>query len=359
MSKKENVDPWGSKLLRNYEDAFDQFGLSKFNNSLKLDYYLFKRNIIIAHRDFNKVFNRIKDGKPFIQMTGIASSGKLHFGHKIDIDLFVFLSKLKNSKNYFSIADIDAYCSREKFNSLEETKKFAIENIAHALALGVPKEAIYLQSKKESRYYNFSYELAKKITKNTFEATYGHVDLGKIQAGLLQYTDILHTQLKEYEGKMPSITGIGLDQDPHAKITRDLARKFKLELPSFIYFAHQGGLQQGKKMSSSEPDTAIFLDDSDEEIKKKIANTFTGGRNTLKEQTEKGGKPEICKIYEFQRFHNSNDKEIEEIYKRCKSGNLLCGECKQLCLDFILDFIEKHRKNLKKSKEIAEKLVSN
>ncbi len=356
---KEVIDPWGSKLIKNYEAAFDEFGLKKIDSKLKLNHYLFDRNIIIAHRDFDKILSRIKKQQPFIQMTGIASSGKLHFGHKVDIDLFVFFSKFKNSRNYFGVADIDAYCSREKFNSIEETEKYAIENIANALALGVPKSAIYLQSKKDTPYHNLLFGISKKITRKMFEATYGHIDLGKVQAGLLQYTDILHPQLKDYEGKMPSLTGIGLDQDPHAKLTRDIARKLKLEIPSFIYFLHQSGLQEGMKMSSSESDSAIFLDDSDSEIKRKIKNTFTGGRNTLEEQKRLGGNPEICKIYELQRFHNPNNKELEEIYTRCKSGNMLCGECKQLCLDFILNFLGEHRKKLEKTRKIAKSIVSN
>ncbi len=355
---KEAFNPWSSKSIKNYEAAFDEFGLKKIDNKLKLDHHLFRRNIIIAHRDFDKVFNRIKNKKPFIQMTGIASSGKLHFGHKSIIDMFTFFSKFQNSRNYFAISDIDAYCSREKFKSFEETKEYAIENLANVLALGVKKKYVYVQSKKESKYYSFIFELSKKITRKSFEATYGHIDLGKIQASLIQYGDILHPQLKDYEGKMPSLTGIALDQDPHAKITRDIARKFKLELPSFIYLLHQSGLKDSK-MSASKPETAIFLDDSNIEIKKKIQHAFTGGRDTVEEQKRLGGDPEICKIHEFLLFHHLKDKFVKEIYDRCRSGNLLCGECKQLCTDFIIDFLEKHREKVKKNRKIAEKIINN
>lgn len=350
---EKGFDPWSSKSIENYESAFEEFGLSRF--SKKLDHYFFDRNIIIAHRDFDKVYGRIKSKKPFIQMTGIATSGRLHFGHKVDVDLFVFFSKFKNSRNYFALSDIDAYCSREKIKTMQEAKNYAINNLAHILALGVSLKDIYAQSKKEPRYYEFAFEISKKITKNMFEATYGHIDLGKIQASLLQYADILHPQLKEYEGKMPSITGIGLDQDPHTRLTRDMARKFNLELPSFIYFLHQSGLQQGTKMSSSQPETAIFLDDTITDAVKKIKNAFTGGLPSAEEQRRKGGNPDICKVHEFLRFHHPDTKFVSEIYNRCRKGNILCGECKQVCADFISEFLKKHQEKVKKNIKIAEK----
>ena len=192
-----------------------------------------------------------------------------------------------------------------------------------------------------------------------FKAVYGHLDVGKMAANLLQYADILHPQLKEYAGKMPSITGIGLDQDPHAKLTRDLARRidYNVELPSFIYFKHQAGLKEGKKMSASEPDTAIFLDDKLPEVERKIGKTFTGGRDTVKEQKKKGGNPDICKVYEIQKFHNPDDKAVQKIYSDCKKGKLMCQGCKKLCLTFLSSFLKKHQKKLNSASKMAKRIV--
>ena len=115
-----------------------------------------------------------------------------------------------------------------------------IQNAADAIALGVDPRDIYVQSRKEQGYYEFTFELSKKITRNMFEAIYGHVDLGKVSAVFLQIADILHVQLPFMFGTAPTITGIGIDQDPHARITRDVAKRVdhKLEAPSFFYFEH-------------------------------------------------------------------------------------------------------------------------
>lgn len=356
----ERIDPWGNAEIRDYAHIFKEFGLSAFPGEWKaqLKHRLFERGIIIAHRDFQKVMQRISSKKPFINITGIASSGYLHLGHKADIDLFVFFKGCK-AKNYFAISDIDAYVSREKIPDMETAKKFAADNLAHALALGLEPKDVYVQSQKEPRYYSFAFELGKKITQATFEAIYGHVDLGKISAGLLQYADILHPQLKEYSGKMPSITGIGLDQDPHARLTRDIAQRlsYDIEVPSFIYFRHQSGLKEGTKMSSSDPDTAIFLNDSAEAAAKKISSAFTGGRNTEAEQRQLGGNPDVCKVHEILLFHYPDSKEVKRIFDECRKGKWLCRECKQFTSEFIADFLKKHQALVKKKMPIAQKIV--
>lgn len=357
---KKIIDPWGSGVIKDYEHVFKEFGVEKFLDvwKKKLKHRFFKRDIVIAHRDFDKIIKKIENKKPFINMTGIATSGPLHFGHKVDIDLFVFFKSL-GARNYFAICDIDAYNSRPKIKTMKDAKEFAVNNLAHVLALGLDEKDCYIQSKKEQRYYEFTFEIAKKITERQYQAVYGHTDLGKIQAVLLQIADILHGQLPNFEGKMPSITGIGLEQDPHAKITRDVVKRlpYNMEVPSFIYFKHQTGLQKGKKMSSSEPDTAIFLEDKSEDVKRKVSRAFSGGKDTEEEQRIKGGVPEICKIYELYKFHHPDSKFVEKIYKDCKAGKLMCGDDKKICVKFLNEFLKKHQAKVEKKLPIARKVV--
>lgn len=358
----EKLDPWGSTTITDYDHAFEKFGMERFPNKWKsaLNHHLFERDIVIAHRSFDSVMKRIKAKKPFINMTGIASSGPLHLGHKVDLDLFLFFKK-QGAKNYFAVSDIDAYVSRpdKSIPTIEKAKEHAVDNCAHALALGLSEKDIYVQSRKEPRYYEFTFELSKKITNNMLKAVYGHLDPGKISANLLQYADIMHPQLKEYESPMPSVTGIGLEQDPHAKVTRDIARRlaYNLHLPGFIYFSFQSGLQEGKKMSSSRPETAIFLNDPPELAEKKVKRAFTGGRVTLEEQKNLGGKPEICKVYELLRYHYPNSTKLQKIFTGCKAGTWLCKECKQFTADFISDFLKTHQKKVKEKTKTAKKIV--
>lgn len=360
QEQKQKIDAWGDTAITDYEHVFKEFGLKKMPSEIleKANHYFFERGIVIAHRDFERVFERIQTKRPFINITGIASSGNYHLGHKLDIDLFRYF-KSHGARNYFAVCDLDAYCSRTKINSLAEAKKFAVANISDALALGLEEDDIYIQSKKEQRYYEFAFELSKKITNATSEAIYGSIDLGKISANLLQYADILHGQLSEFEGKMPSVTGIGLDQDPHARSVRDIAKRlpYDLELPSFIYFKHQSGLLQGKKMSSSVPDSAIFLNDSLKDAERKIKKAFTGGQPTAEEHRKKGGVLEIDKVYELLLFHYPDTKKLEKIASDFSAGKLLSSEMKQIAIDYFTDFLEEHQRKVADNKKIAEKIV--
>jgi len=361
MVEKRKIDPWGSSEIKIDEKLIKEFGLKKFDNKkFGYDNYLFNRNIIIAHRDFDKIDNCIRNNTPFIQVTGIASSGPLHLGHKVDIDAYLLFREM-GAKSFFVVSDIDGYVSRpdEKVPSLDKSKENAVNIIAHLLAFGVPKEEIYIQSKKEPRYYEFAFEASKKITENAFKAIYGHMTPGKLSANLLQYSDILHLQLKEYLGPMPSITGIGVEQDPHARACRDLARRlpYNMEIPSFFYFVHQGGLQEGSKMSASSPDTTLFLEDSKKEIKRKIKKAFSGGRESTELHREKGGIPEKDKAYEILLYHHPDDEFVKDIYNKYKSGEMLSGELKEKCLDFLYNLLEEHQEKVKKYEKLAKEIV--
>jgi tryptophanyl-tRNA synthetase len=357
---KRIIDPLGGKEIKIDEKLFKEFGLKKFKESEKLNHYFFERNIIVAHRDFERINDAIKKKKPFLQMTGIASSGDFHLGHKVNIDQFLLFKK-NGAKSFFGVCDIDAYIARpdNKVPSMKFAKECAVRNVADLLSLGLKKEEIYLQSKKESRYYEFSFEISKKITENTFRATYGHVEPSKVSANLLQYADILHGQLEEYYGPMPSITGIGIDQDPHARATRDIVKRlpYKMIPPSFTYITHQGGLKEGAKMSASEPDTAIFLSDSEKDVKKKINKSFSGGQPTIEEHRKKGGNPDIDKAYEILKYHHPDTKFISKIYDEYKSGKMLSGELKSITIEFVNEVLKKHQEKVNQNMELAKKIV--
>jgi len=362
IEKPMRIDPWGSQILKDYDELFKKFGISKLPEEMRTSshHFAFERNIVIGHRDFEKVFKRIQDKQPFINMTGIASSGELHFGHKVILDLFSFFKKC-GAKNYLAICDIDGYVSRpdEKVPSLKKAKEFACDNLSHALALGLDPKDVYVQSRKEPRYYEFALEISKKITANTFKAIYGHLDPGKLSACLLQYADILHPQLEEYEGPMPSITVIGFDQDPHIRATRDLAQRlpYNFELPSVLFNQHLSGLQAGIKMSKSVAGSAIFLSDIPDDAAKKIMASFDGGRDTAEEQRKLGGQPHMCKVYEFMKFNYESSKDLKQMYENCITGKFLCNECKLMRADFVRKFMEQHHKKLERTRETARKII--
>jgi tryptophanyl-tRNA synthetase len=123
--------------------------------------------------------------------------------------------------------------------------------------------------------------------------------------------------------------------------------------PSSTYHRFMTGLTGGK-MSSSEPSSAIFLSDSREESIKKIEKTKTGGGVSLKEQKERGGKPEECVIYELFLYHLIDDDSfLSKIYNGCVEGERSCGDCKELASQLMEGFLI----DLKEKREIAKEEI--
>jgi len=355
------IDPWGFSEIKDHYKLFTDFGLGKVTNdhAAIFRHHLFRRGLVIAQRDLESIINAIKSKRTFYCLTGIACSGPLHFGHKLIFDI-VMAFKQQGAKTKFVVADLDGYLARPRISSLEQAQDYAIENLAHALALGIDRKDIYLQSQMPDRYYSFSYEVSKKITQAEFNAIYGTIELGKISAVMLQIADILHMQLSEFGKPMPCVVPVGIDQDPHIRITRDVCKRtpYGIKEPAGLYIAHQPDLAEGtNKMSSSVPQHALFLADKAEIIRQKIQKAFSGGAPTLQEHRERGGNPDICKVCALLKFHHPDDKFVNRTITEFRAGTMTAGELKQLTIDFFVKWSVNHQKKLIKTKRLAEKIV--
>jgi len=361
---KTKIDPWDFHDIEDYRNLFSEFGIGsfkKFRSKLSMNRYI-RRGIIFGHRDFDRIMDAIENKKPFVMMTGLMPSGRFHFGHKMVADQIVFYQKM-GADIFVCSADIEAYCVRGI--SLEIAREIAInEYLVNYVALGLNlnKTNFWFQSNYVVPYYRFRDILSKRVTLNELKGIYGDISPGKIISVLTQSADILHPQLEEFGGPKPTIVPVGADQDPHIRLTRDLAIRFQSEFrlmqPSATYHKFMRGLQGGK-MSSSDPKSYIALSDKPKGAIKKIMNAKTGGRATVDEQRNMGGVPERCTVYDLLFYHLiDNDKELMNIYEECKSGELICGECKAKCVDIMIRFLDKHQKRMEKAKTLVNEYLS-
>jgi len=369
MAKR--IDPWGSQAFRDYEKLLKDFGIKPFKPLLKRipnPNLFMRRGVIFGHRDFGRIAGCIKKKKEFVMMTGLMPSGKFHIGHKMLAEQIIYYQKL-GAKIYLCVADIEAYNIRK--TSMDELMRTAIdEYLTNYIALGLkPKNCdFYFQSdrcsdgKKASAYYRLAGMISKKTTINEMKAIYGELTPGKIMSVMTQVADILHPQLLEFGGPKPVVVPVGVDQDPHMRITRDLAARFHSEfnfiLPSSIYHEFMPGLKGGK-MSSSNPYSYIALTDDAETVKEKIIkHAFSGGGGSIKEHREKGGNPDVDVSYKmlYMMFEPS-DKKIKRIHDDYRSGKLLTGELKQMTIEKINSFLEKHQKKRERAKNKVDKFL--
>ncbi len=312
----ERLDPWGSGEITDYDHLYKEFGIQKFTEKTQLDHRYFRRNIAIAHRDFDKYVDDLKNKENVYCMTGIASSGKFHIGHMSIINFVRFFEDL-GVDTFFAVADVDAYTSREKIKTMADAKQNAVDNLAH-------------------------------------------INPGKRSAVFLQIADILYPQITG--GKRRGVVPIALDQDPHIRATRDVARRLPhgLALPSSVYVKHIPGLKgPGTKMSSSDPHSALFLDDTPDEVERKIKKyAYSGGKNSVKEHREKGGDPDVDVSFQLLRYFEPSDEKVAEIRREYRSGELLTGELKQITIDLLRDFFEDHHDKLDDAREQAKQIIS-
>jgi len=371
-NEKMKLTPWEAKGEMDYNKIVKEFGVSLlkelpdiFNENL-----LFRRKIVFAHRDIQRILEAIKNKKKFVMMTGLMPTGKFHIGHMLLAQQMIFYQKL-GAKIYIAVADLEAYNARGQ--SLEESRKKAIEEyILNYIALGLKPDncEIYFQSerskdaKKSNAYYKLQNLLARYATFAEFRAVYGEITPGKMISSLLQASDMLHAQLKEFEGPVPVIVPVGIDQDPHLRLARDISQRIKSEKfiqLSSTYHCFAPGLGGGK-MSSSEPNSFIALTDDAKTVENKINKyAFSGGQATLEEHRKKGGNPEVDVSYQYLKiFFEPDDKKLQKIHDEYKSGRLSTGDLKKYTIDKISSFLKEHQKkrNSITQKEIDRFILS-
>ena len=352
-----DIDPWGDIQIKDYEETIEKFGidsLEELKDRLPGNPKIFRRNIAYGHRDFRRIVKAIENGNDFAMMTGMMPSGKFHFGHKIVADQIKYFQD-QGAEIYIAVADLEAYATRDM--SLKESQRIALqEYLQNYIALGIDPENInfYFQSGGTPHYHSMSKQFSTNVTQNELEAVYGEINPGKTVSALTQAADILNPQFEENGGPKPVVVPVGIDQDPHIRLTRDIASRYKGQnfiKPSSVYTKFMRGLTGGK-MSSSDPKSYIALKDSIEDAKKKIDRAKTGGKQSLKEHREKGADVEEDVVFELLAFHLiDDDRRLERIYRDYDSGEMLSGEIKQIAKQEMERFMKDHHEKLGKAEE--------
>lgn len=368
---KPKFNPWEIEGEINYKKLVKEFGIEPLKKLPEVfeKNILFRRNVIFAHRDIQRILDAIKNKKKFVMMTGLMPTGKFHIGHMLVAQQFIFYQKL-GAKIYIAVADVEAYNARNQ--SLEDSKRIALEEyIANYVALGLDlnKAEVYFQSnrnkdsRKSNAYYRLQNILSRHSTFAEFKAVYGEITPGKMTSALLQASDMIHPQLPEFENTCPVIVPVGIDQDPHLRLARDMLKRInhyqknKFTQLSSTYHYFMPGLSGGK-MSASIPNSYIGLSDTQNEIKNKINRyAFSGGRDTLEEHKKHGGNPDIDVSFQYLKmFFEPDDKKLAEIEKGYRSGKLTTGELKKYTIKKIQDFLKNHQTKLEKAKKEVNKL---
>jgi tryptophanyl-tRNA synthetase len=225
------IDPWSSEQYEDYARLRDEFGIQPFDPlGLPNPCKLVRRGAIFGHRGFELIKDAILNRKRFAILTGLMPSGSMHLGNKMVIDQVIYYQSL-GAEVFVAVADIESYATRNI--SFEKAKEIAIDSyILNYIALGLESDncEIYFQSKREA-VKDLGYTLGKKVNWSEMKAIYGFEDaanMAHVFSPLVQVGDIMHVQLERYGGPRPTLVPVGVDQDPHMRLTRNLAAAFRM-----------------------------------------------------------------------------------------------------------------------------------
>ena len=363
---KDRLDPWGTSTIKDYSRLQSEFGIeptAPLLSRFKKPSAHLSRGIDFGQRDLGRILDAIEKNKPYAVMSGIKPDGAFHLGNKMTADDMIYFQSLsKKATVFYAIADVEAYADNGL--SFAETARTALRNVADILALGLdPNQAVVYKQSEEMRVMRMSTIFSRGVTNNTLKAIYGERQIGLYLSALIQAGDILMPQLRDFGGPKPVLVPVGADQDPHIRLTRDLAGRYQSDFgfipPSAVYHRLELALTGGYKMSKRVPESGFTLDDSAAEASRRVKVAFTGGRDTVEEQRRLGGRAEICPVFDLYRFHFGIDNEhVDRVYHECTKGIRLCGECKQEAIGLVKAFLEEHHRKRDSLMNDAKELLA-
>lgn len=357
---QQRIDPFDIKIEEiDYAKLIEEFGTQPISTIKKPpNIKAFRQGYVISHRDFDKFLESIKRKEKVSIVTGFNASGSIHLGHKRTFDLVVEFQKLYNIPVYIPLTDDEAYVVG-KIKNLKEGLNNALLLAKQMIALGFKKGKTKICIHQLCpQLYKLGIELSRKCTVSEIKAIYGFTDStnpGLIFYPCMQAADIILPQT--LKGKHIVLVPIGIDQDPHVRLSRDLADRFGYTKPAALHLTFVRGLDGGPKMSKSRPGSAIFLDEKPDVAAKYCMHAFTGGRATAEEQKRLGGEYAKCVVYEYLAAHFMDEKEICDLTAKCSGGAIMCGECKLLLAERCRKFLEEFQTRVKKAEKEIEKFL--
>ncbi|MBW2999632.1 tryptophan--tRNA ligase [Candidatus Woesearchaeota archaeon] len=369
MAKEFVVTPWEVKGEVDYEKLIKQFGTEHLTDKLlerikkhtgELHLQL-RRKIFFSHRDLKWVLDEYEKGNKFFLYTGRGPSGHIHLGHLMPWMVVKWLQDKFGAELWFQLTDDEKFYFNRKL-SLEDSCKFAYENALDIIALGFKPKKTFLFTDFDyaKTLYKQAAKVAKKLTFSTAKAVFGFSNdsnVGQIFFTSMQSVPAFLPSIKAGKN-IPCLIPLGIDQDAHFRISRDILPGLGYYKPSLLHCRFLPGLGEGGKMSASQPETSIFTVDDEKTVKKKIANAFTGGRDTAEEQKKLGGKADICPIYHYYYYlFEEDDKKLKDIYEECTGGKILCGACKARLTERIVKFLTKHQEKREKARDQLDKFI--
>ncbi len=307
-------------------------------------------------------------------VSGMRSTGKLHFGHYFGvIENWVKLQE-EFDCNYF-VADWHALTT--KYNDTKNLKQNIIDVASDWLASGIDpnKSTIYVQS-KVPQIAQLHLLLSMITPENWVERDPTLKDMAKIlriqkeegksetsdvSYGLMGYPVLMTADIMMFNA---NYVPVGNDQVAHLELSRDIIRRFNNTYKTDFFTEPKPKLTQipllkgldGNKMGKSF-NNDIKISDSEEVTTKKI---MTGITDRGRMRRDDKGNPDNCEvIFDYWKVFGS-EYEVREIECACKCAEIGCAECKKRLAKKVNEKfapIREKRKQYEENPKIVEEIL--
>ena len=218
-----------------------------------------------------------------ILSAGIRASGKPHIGNYLGA-IRQFIQLQNEYECYFFIADLHSLTT--PFEP-KELRKLSFEVAADYLALGLDsgKNPLFLQSQIPEHLelawiFNSITPIGELERMTQFKDKAKDTNTENINLGLLSYPVLMAADILIYKGM---VVPVGEDQVQHIELARTIARKFNSRFgkifpepkPLLSKIARVKSLTHPEKKMSKTGDEALLIDDSLEEIHRKLKKAVT------------------------------------------------------------------------------------
>ncbi len=299
-------------------------------------------------------------------VSGIRASGQLHVGNYLGaLKQFVELQNDGKHECFFFIADLHALTTPFEPKELSEN---TLEVAAEYLAAGInpDKSVFFLQSQvlehaELAWIFNCLTPLGELQRMTQFkDKSKQHTE--SITGGLLTYPTLMAADILIYK---PTAVPVGEDQKQHVELTRDIARKFNnrfgqtfpepktfLRKPIRIMSLTDPAKKMSKTPHQSKlgaeqagDDGSLFLDDSPEEVLRKLKKAVTA-------TDTKQGSPGVDNLkFLLEQFGGTG--QVQDFTKYDELKQTLA----KLISDHFAEFRDKKAKIMANKKELTEILA--
>jgi len=340
---KDYVNEWFEKFLKEYEEykaMFDEFVKQRVSNIM---------SIAEECQTEEELDALIRSGKHIIAYNGFEPSGRIHIAQAIVTVLNANLLVENGCYVKLYIADWFAKLNHKMGGDLEKIKIIGKYFIEVFKACGISKENVEFVWASDLMFKDPNYweRVLDITTKTTYKRAIkcsqimGRSDTDNLDVSQLIYPCMQCADIFQLNVDIPQL---GLDQKKCNMLAREYAGKINIPKPVSVAHHMLIGLKGAKagKMSKSIPDSAVFMEDSPEDVSRKFANAYC--------DDEIEGNP----IYEYIRYilmrwfktleiegkQYSNIKDIENDFKSFNKKNL--KETVAKYVNQILDPVRQH-----------------